>query len=57
LAVPRAAPVERLQQALAGQSPTVFDSVAAAHAAALAESEPGDRVVVAGSFYTVAAVL
>lgn len=57
LAVPRAAPVARLQQALAGQPVAVFDTVPAAHAAALAASSATDRVVVAGSFYTVAAVL
>jgi dihydrofolate synthase/folylpolyglutamate synthase len=57
LTVPRAAPVARLQQALANQPVAVFDSVAAAHAAAVAASSTTDRVVVAGSFYTVAAVL
>jgi len=41
---------------LAGRTRT-FATVAAAHAAALREAEPGDRILVFGSFHTVAEVL
>jgi dihydrofolate synthase/folylpolyglutamate synthase len=55
LTVPRAASLSQLQ-ATVGEG-RGFDSVAAAYAAALADSAPQDRIVVAGSFYTVAAAL
>lgn len=62
LAVPRAATIAQLQSALAAASIPVssiktFDDVAAAYQAALATSTVKDRIVVTGSFYTVAAVL
>ncbi|MCF6258610.1 MAG: bifunctional tetrahydrofolate synthase/dihydrofolate synthase [Gammaproteobacteria bacterium] len=66
LPVPRSASVEQLHAALLG-GPTetsvsnaaidIFDNVAAAYQAALAASTAEDRIVVTGSFYTVAAVL
>jgi dihydrofolate synthase/folylpolyglutamate synthase len=67
LPVPRAASVAQLQSALADESIPVdampsdsiriFDDVNAAFQAALAASTAQDRIVVTGSFYTVAAVL
>jgi len=66
LPVPRSAPVARLQAALlAGAAKTsasnasidIFDDVTTAYQAALAASTAEDRIVVTGSFYTVAAVL
>ena len=66
LPVPRSASVEQLHAALLGE-PTetsvsnaaidIFDNVEAAYQAALAASTAEDRIVVTGSFYTVAAVL
>jgi len=66
LPVPRSASVEQLHAALlAGATETaasnvsidIFDDVATAYQAALAASTAEDRIVVTGSFYTVAAVL
>jgi len=66
LPVSRSASVSQLQAALlAGLTETaasnatieIFDDVAAAYQAALAASTAEDRIVVTGSFYTVAAVL
>jgi len=61
LPVARAAPAGRIMAALAGRphrAPArTYDSVAAAYRAALADSSAGDRVVVFGSFYTVAEAL
>lgn len=66
LPVPRAAPVGQLQAALLARptetatrsvSIDIFNDVAAAYQAALAAGAAEDRIVVTGSFYTVAAVL
>jgi dihydrofolate synthase/folylpolyglutamate synthase len=67
LPVPRGALVSQLQSALVNASKPVasipvasiksFDDVNAAYQAALAASSAEDRVIVTGSFYTVAAVL
>ncbi len=56
LAAPRGAPASRLREALGGAG-QCFDSVPAARAAALAAAAENDRVVIFGSFYTVAAAL
>ncbi|MCK0152315.1 bifunctional folylpolyglutamate synthase/dihydrofolate synthase [Alcanivorax sp. S6407] len=54
-AMPRAATVAQLTAVLpAGESQQVCDSVAEALSCALAAANPGDQVVVFGSFYTVA---
>lgn len=59
--IPRGADAETLQQALAGTSSDVrlmcYDSVTQAYQAARRQALPGDRIVVFGSFYTVAEVL
>lgn len=57
LPVPRGAPVQLLQQALPDSACKSFASVADAYAAAQEDASPEDRIVVVGSFYTVAAVL
>ncbi|MCC6301513.1 MAG: bifunctional tetrahydrofolate synthase/dihydrofolate synthase [Gammaproteobacteria bacterium] len=61
LAVERAAPVERLRDAIAARAPGTAASVCAdplaARRAARAAALPGDRIVVFGSFHTVGAVL
>jgi dihydrofolate synthase/folylpolyglutamate synthase len=61
LPVPRGAPAVRLAEALANLGTTapvhIHTTVAAAQTAALAQARVGDRVVIFGSFYTVAAVL
>jgi len=56
LALSRAAPASALNQALRGQG-TCYADVATAYAAAVAEAGEGDRVVVCGSFHTVAEAL
>lgn len=48
---------QRLRKALPGAQSTESPSVGAAYARAMSEAKPGDRVVVFGSFQTVAAVL
>lgn len=60
LAVPRGASAARLVEALACHGVEVvrtFASVSEAHAAAMSEARPDDRVVTFGSFYTVAEVM
>jgi len=57
LDVPRGATVAQLQAALGDARSSAFDSVAAAYAAACGDSDARDRVVVLGSFHTVAAAL
>jgi dihydrofolate synthase/folylpolyglutamate synthase len=57
LDVPRAATAQQLEVALDGRDTHIFNDVASAHQAALSEADPEDRVVVFGSFYTVAEVL
>lgn len=61
LTVPRAASGEQLQAAVQARVPAevveLFDTVQAAHQAALVASEKEDVIVVCGSFHTVAAVL
>ncbi len=57
LDVPRGATVTQLQAALGDVVSSGFDSVPAALAAARQASTPEDRIVVLGSFYTVAAAL
>ncbi len=57
LDVPRAATGPQLEAALDGQDSHIFDNVISAHQAALNEANPEDRIVVFGSFYTVAEVL
>ena len=61
LGVPRAASLSQLQIALQGEAVAVFDSVLLAYKAASGaageSSENEDRIVVCGSFHTVAAVL
>ncbi len=66
LPVPRSASVEQLhaallagvtEMAIRNVSVEIFDDVAAAYQAALVASTAKDRIVVTGSFYTVAAVL
>ncbi|MZR61623.1 folylpolyglutamate synthase/dihydrofolate synthase family protein [Alcanivorax sp. DP30] len=53
--MPRAATVSQLADALpAGARHCVFDSVSGALSCALSAANPGDQVVVFGSFYTVA---
>jgi folylpolyglutamate synthase/dihydropteroate synthase len=48
---------QQLEVALDGRDTHIFNDVASAHQAALSEADPEDRVVVFGSFYTVAEVL
>jgi dihydrofolate synthase / folylpolyglutamate synthase len=66
LSVPRSATVAQLHTALSAAATTAsandvsiesFDDVAAAYQAALATSAARDRIVVTGSFFTVAAVM
>ncbi|NOX76068.1 MAG: bifunctional tetrahydrofolate synthase/dihydrofolate synthase [Gammaproteobacteria bacterium] len=57
LDVPRGATVTQLQAALGDADSSGFDSVSTALAAARQASRPEDRIVVLGSFYTVAAAL
>jgi dihydrofolate synthase/folylpolyglutamate synthase len=59
LTVERAMPCERMVCALRAQAAAVeaHESVAAAYGQALAQARPGDRILVFGSFYTVAGVL
>ncbi len=57
LDVPRGAGSQQLMDALGGQNSHIFDNVISAHQAALNEANPEDRIVVFGSFYTVAEVL
>ena len=57
LDVPRGAGSQQLRDALDGQDSLVFNDVISAYQAALSASGPEDRVVVFGSFYTVAEVL
>jgi dihydrofolate synthase/folylpolyglutamate synthase len=57
LNVPRGATALQLRAALDGQDSHIFDNVVSAHRAALNEANPEDRIVVFGSFYTVAEVL
>ncbi len=56
LDVPRGASAARLREAL-GDVGQCFDNVASARAAALAAADDGDRIVIFGSFHTVAAAL
>lgn len=48
---------EALRQAIPAASPKVFDRVCMAVAQARQDARPGDRILVFGSFYTVAAAL
>ncbi len=57
LKVPRAATTQQLRAALDGPSSHIFDDVTSAYQAVLSEAAPEDRIVVFGSFYTVAEVL
>lgn len=59
LPTPRSLSGVQLQQMLqqAGEQATVHDSIGAAFAYQLAQSQPGDELLVFGSFFTVAAVL
>ncbi len=61
LPVPRNAGVERLRQALGkaceGADTKCFPSVSTAYCRAVTDARPGDRVVVFGSFHTVAEIL
>ena len=57
LDVPRAATAQQLEDALDGRDTHIFNDVDSAHQAALSDADPEDRVVVFGSFYTVAEVL
>ncbi|MCC6206643.1 MAG: bifunctional tetrahydrofolate synthase/dihydrofolate synthase [Gammaproteobacteria bacterium] len=61
LAVERAAPVERLRDGIAVHAPGTAVSLCVDPAAALrsarSAAQPGDRIVVFGSFYTVGAVM
>ncbi|MBE9516657.1 MAG: bifunctional tetrahydrofolate synthase/dihydrofolate synthase [Proteobacteria bacterium] len=57
LHVPRGAPAQQLQDGLDGQDSHIFDDVTSAYQAALSEADPEDRIVVFGSFFTVAEVL
>ena len=57
LDVPRAATAQQLKAELDGQDSHIFDDVISAHQAALSDADPEDRIVVFGSFYTVAEVL
>ncbi|HHH49168.1 MAG TPA: bifunctional tetrahydrofolate synthase/dihydrofolate synthase [Gammaproteobacteria bacterium] len=56
LDVPRGASAARLREALGGVG-QCFDDVVSARAAALAAADDGDRIVIFGSFHTVAAAL
>ena len=57
LDTPRAAPITRLLEVLDKENTHIFDRVEGAYNAALSDAEPQDRIVVFGSFYTVAVVL
>jgi len=57
LNVPRAATLDQLESALSGQVIKRFENPEKAYQAAKADSEEKDRIVVFGSFYTVAATL
>jgi dihydrofolate synthase/folylpolyglutamate synthase len=61
LDIPRGLAAQALWQRLADQVPqgqaTLTEDVPGAYRAAMAEARPGDRVVVCGSFHTVAAVM
>lgn len=58
LSIKRGASLKELETIFAGkENVSYFSSVPDAYAAALKEAVPGDRVVVFGSFYTVAAVV
>ncbi|MEE8379420.1 MAG: cyanophycin synthetase, partial [Gammaproteobacteria bacterium] len=57
LDVPRGAGSQQLRDALDGQDSLVFNDVISAYQAALGAAGPEDRIVVFGSFYTVAEVL
>jgi dihydrofolate synthase/folylpolyglutamate synthase len=57
LDTPRAASAQQLKDELDGQDSHMFDDVNSAFQAALSESKPEDRIVVFGSFYTVAKLL
>jgi dihydrofolate synthase/folylpolyglutamate synthase len=57
LPVPRAATARQLDDFLGGQKTQIFDDVRVALRTAVNDSDPDDRIVVFGSFYTVAAAL
>jgi dihydrofolate synthase/folylpolyglutamate synthase len=57
LPVPRAASADQIQGYLTGQRTKIFGDVPSAFRAAVKDSDPTDRIVVFGSFYTVAAAL
>lgn len=57
LPVPRGASLAHLQASTQGLACQSFASLQEAYAAACRDAQPEDRLVVAGSFYTVAAVL
>lgn len=57
LAGPRGLTAKALAAKLPVDKPACFADIPAAHAAALAAAQPGDRIVVCGSFHTVGAVL
>jgi dihydrofolate synthase/folylpolyglutamate synthase len=57
LDVPRTATTQQLKAELDGPDSRIFSDVTSAHQAALSEADPEDRIVVFGSFYTVAEVL
>ena len=56
LTVPRAAPIEQLDQALLGQHVQHFDSVKLAFKSALDETKNNQLILVCGSFHTLEAV-
>lgn len=56
LTVPRAAPIEQLDQALQGQHVQHFDSVKLAFKSALDETKNNQLILVCGSFHTLEAV-
>uniref|UniRef100_UPI0025C4C1D8 bifunctional folylpolyglutamate synthase/dihydrofolate synthase n=1 Tax=Acinetobacter sp. UBA6720 TaxID=1945953 RepID=UPI0025C4C1D8 len=56
LTVPRAAPIEQLDQALLGQQVQHFDSVKLAFKSALDETKNNQLILVCGSFHTLEAV-
>jgi dihydrofolate synthase/folylpolyglutamate synthase len=58
LDVPRGATSQQLEAVIdGGQDTLIFDDVASAYQAAMSDAEPSDRIVIFGSFYTVAEVL
>lgn len=57
LDVPRAATAQQLETALAGENTRLFDTPGSAYQAACRDAGEQDRIVVFGSFYTVAAAL